>query len=50
MRSLAYEIVDVQSAGASLFPRPSPHNFCYVVVDPIARHVKLWYAAWFPMM
>ena len=37
-------------SSASLFPRPSPHNFCYVSVDPIARHVKVWYSAYFPMM
>ena len=32
-----------------LFPRDSPHNFCYLSIDPLARHVKCWYAAWFPM-
>jgi hypothetical protein len=50
VRSLVYQVADVQSAGAPLFPRQSPHNFCYVVVDPLQRHVKLWYHAWFPMM
>mmetsp|Transcript_43601 Transcript_43601/g.87249 ORF Transcript_43601/g.87249 Transcript_43601/m.87249 type:complete len:272 (-) Transcript_43601:389-1204(-) len=48
--SLTYAISDVAGSSASLFPRPSPHNFCYVTVDPLARRVKLWYGAWFPMM
>jgi len=43
--SLTFLVTDVAGSCASLFPRPSPHNFCYVVVDPLARHVKLWYAA-----
>ena len=36
--------------GCSLFPRESPHNFCYLSIDPIARQVKCWYAAYFPIM
>ena len=32
------------------FNRDGPHNFCYLSVDPVARQVKYWYAAWFPMM
>merc|ERR1719330_372654 len=30
-------------AGGQLFPAESPLNFCYVVVDPIMRHVRVWY-------
>ena len=48
--SLTFAVESVDGASSNLFPRPSPHNFCYVVVDPIARHVKMWYSAWFPMM
>jgi len=48
--SLTYAISDVAGSSANLFPRPSPHNFCYVTVDPLARRVKLWYGAWYPMM
>ena len=32
--------------GISLFPdQDSPHNFCYLVVDPQRRSVKYWSAA-----
>lgn len=48
--SHTYEVSAVAGSQANLFPRPGPHNFCYVTVDPLARHAKLWYAAWFPMM
>jgi len=50
VRSLTFAVHGVDGGSASLFPRPSPHNFCYVSIDPVARHVKVWYAAWFPMM
>jgi len=29
--------------GGQLFPKESPLNFCYVVVDPLMRHVRVWY-------
>ena len=33
-------------SGISLFPdQDSPHNFCYLVVDPQRRSVKYWSAA-----
>jgi len=48
--SLTFQVTDVTGSAASLFPRPSPHNFCYVTVDPMARRVKYWYSAWYPMM
>lgn len=50
VRSLCYEVTEVAGDTGALFPRASPHNFCYVCVDPVQRHVKYWYAAWFPMM
>jgi hypothetical protein len=43
--SLTFLVESVRGDNAQLFPRASPHNFCYVCVDPAARHVKLWYAA-----
>ena len=48
--SHTYDVSEVAGGSASLFPRPGPHNFCLVSVDPVARHAKVWYAAWFPMM
>lgn len=48
--SHTFAVESVAGSSASLFPRPSEHNFCYVVVDPLSRHVKIWYSAWFPMM
>lgn len=48
--SLTFLVESVRGDNAQLFPRASPHNFCYVCVDPAARHVKLWYAAWWPIM
>jgi len=48
--SLTFLVSDVVGSSASLFSRPSPHNFCYVTVDPLARRVKLFYSAWYPMM
>lgn len=50
IRSLVYEVTEATGDAASLFPRPGPHNFCYVSIDPAQRQVKYWYAAWFPMM
>ena len=50
VRSLCYEVTEASGDAGSLFPRASPHNFCYVCIDPVQRHVKYWYAAWFPMM
>ena len=48
--SLSYAVESVSGSSAALFARPSPNNFCYVTIDPLARQVKLWYGAWFPMM
>jgi len=48
--STTFAVTEAPGSAASLFPRPSPHNFCYVTVDPVARHAKLWYAAFFPIM
>lgn|ERR1712232_110682 len=32
-----------------LFPKESPLNFCYVIHDPVMRHVKVWYFGWRPI-
>lgn len=39
------EVAEVVSLGngGSLFRKESPLNFCYVVFDPVVRHVRLWY-------
>ena len=50
VRSIVLQVADVTSGGAPLFCRPSPHNFCYVSIDPTLRHVKYWYHAWTPML
>ncbi|KAL1514952.1 hypothetical protein AB1Y20_004028 [Prymnesium parvum] len=48
---IASHIVQVTGiVGNQLFPRESPHNFCYVSIDPFARQVKCWYGAWFAIM
>ena len=50
IRSLALLVSSVRGDGAPLFPRESPHNFCYLTIDPLQRQVKLWYSAFMPMM
>mmetsp|Transcript_21937 Transcript_21937/g.65405 ORF Transcript_21937/g.65405 Transcript_21937/m.65405 type:complete len:266 (-) Transcript_21937:119-916(-) len=35
--------------GGQLFPKESPLNFCYVIVDPLMRHVRLWYFGYRPI-
>lgn len=36
------------SEGGDLFAKESPLNFCYVIYDPVTRHVKVWYYGWKP--
>ena len=48
--SNTFLVESVAGSSSSLYPRRGDHNFCYVVVDPVSRHVKIWYSAWFPMM
>mmetsp|Transcript_5679 Transcript_5679/g.12356 ORF Transcript_5679/g.12356 Transcript_5679/m.12356 type:complete len:259 (-) Transcript_5679:155-931(-) len=50
VRSLVFNVMDATGSSAKLFPRNSAHNFCYISIDPLQRHVKAWYNAWFPMM
>jgi len=35
--------------GGGLFPKESPLNFCYVIHDPMMRHVKVWYFGYKPV-
>lgn len=29
--------------GGSLFPKDNPLNFCYVILDPLVRQLRVWY-------
>ena len=47
--SLAFEITSLDGEAASLFSKPeSPHNFAYVVVDPIDKTVVFWSFSFVP--
>jgi len=35
--------------GGTLFPKESPLNYCYVILDPLSRHVRVWYFGYRPM-
>jgi|ERR1712232_1243003 len=35
-------------AGGSLYPKESPLNFCYVILDPMMRHIQVWYFGYRP--
>lgn len=35
--------------GGALFPKESPLNFCYVIYDPLMRHVRVWYFGYRPI-
>lgn len=35
--------------GGSLFPKDSPLNFCYVIHDPVTRHIRVWYFGFRPI-
>jgi len=35
--------------GGQLFPKESPLNFCYVIHDPLMRHVRVWYFGYKPI-
>ena len=41
-----FAVDGVKSAGGDArkapFPNASPHSFCYVVVDPLKKIVKVW--------
>lgn len=35
--------------GGMVFPKESPLNFCYVVLDPVMRHLRVWYFGYRPI-
>jgi hypothetical protein len=46
--SQVYEAVSL-GQGGYLFPKESPLNFCYVILDPIMRHITFWYFGYKPI-
>jgi hypothetical protein len=44
-------VASIQSlgAGGSVFAKESPLNFCYVIYDPVMRHVRVWYFGYKPL-
>ena len=40
------KVIDVE--GLALFPFEHTANFCYITVDPVKRHVILWYGGFIP--
>lgn len=35
--------------GGQLYPKDNPLNFCYVILDPMMRHLRVWYFGWRPI-
>lgn len=35
--------------GGEIFPKESPLNFCYVIFDPVMRHIRVWYFGYRPL-
>lgn len=50
VRSIVLQVTGAAGSTNPLFPTASKHNFCYLTIDPLQRHVKYWYFAFFPMM
>merc|ERR1719421_1938985 len=46
--SLVYEVVSF-GEGGRLFGHENPTNFCYAILDPIMRHVSVWYFGYKPI-
>lgn len=46
--SLVYEAMSL-GQGGYLFPKDNPLNFCYVILDPIMRHITFWYFGYKPI-
>merc|ERR1712110_981680 len=44
-------VASIQSLGAGghLFPKENPLNFCYVILDPLTRQLRLWYFGYRPI-
>ena len=45
------QVASVKSLGdgGALFPKENPLNFCYVIYDPVVRHVRVWYFGYRPL-
>jgi len=41
--------IQTLGAGGTLFPKESPLNFCYVILDPVVRHLRVWYFGYRPI-
>jgi len=50
LRAVLPQVTAAVGSASPLFPSASKHNFCYLTIDPLQRHVKYWYCAFFPMM
>lgn len=46
--SLVYEIMSF-GEGGRVFGHDNPTNFCYVILDPIMRHITVWYFGYKPI-
>ncbi|KAK9811465.1 hypothetical protein WJX72_004407 [[Myrmecia] bisecta] len=47
--SAVYCLKSVETNGGwQLFPHASANNFCYITMDPLKRHCKVWYHAFMP--
>ena len=49
INSVTYAVSSLTGDTPPLFPNSSPHNFCYVSVHPLKRHVVVWYHAFHPI-
>mmetsp|Transcript_1705 Transcript_1705/g.3563 ORF Transcript_1705/g.3563 Transcript_1705/m.3563 type:complete len:247 (-) Transcript_1705:24-764(-) len=43
--SHAYSVKDAKCSASPLFPSDSPYHTMYISIDPVKRHVTVWYSA-----
>lgn len=41
--------IQTLGGGGALYPKDSPLNFCYVILDPVVRHLRVWYFGFRPV-
>jgi len=46
--SIVYEVLGL-GQGGRLFPKDNPLNFCYLILDPMMRHITFWYFGYKPI-
>jgi len=48
--SVAYQLLSVDAGAFSLFPEGANERFCtcYLIIEPLDRHVTIWYQAHMP--